>query len=228
MSCNCNNTCPLQAADEQHTAEAAAATDAAAESPKKPQAAAAGAAAQPAAEGATAAQVAAAQQAAELPPASEAAAEEEMAAAQPLAAKPAADAQAVVQTAEAAEYEGAAKVAAEVQAAVDAALMAAQLPTAEAQPAAIKMLPTDAMHLGTDEMAAAPAMAMAVSPADTERWDVDADDDIVCDSDDATQVWLRAVLLHCIMPPPLSNAPQPRGKACKKPKGATVAECNRS
>ena len=173
-------------------------------------------------------QAAAAKQAAEQSPASEAAAEEEMAATQPLAAKPAADAQAVVETAEAAEREGAAKVAAEVQAAVDAALMAAQLPAAEVQPAAVKAMPLDAAHLGTDELAAAPAMAKAASPADTERWDVDADDDIVCDSDDASQVWLRAVLLHCILPPPLSNAPQPRGDACKKPKGATVAECNRS
>jgi hypothetical protein len=173
-------------------------------------------------------QAAAAKQAAELSPSSEAAAEEETTAAQPLAAKPAADAQAVVRTAEAAEREGAAKVAAEVQAAVDAALMAAQLPAAEAQPAAVKTMPLDAMHLGTDEMAAAPAMAKVVSPADTERWDVDADDDIVCDSDDATQVWLRTVVFQCITPPSLSNAPRPRGNACKKSKGATVAECNRS
>jgi hypothetical protein len=125
-----------------------------------------------------------------------------MAAAQPLAAKPAADAQAVVQTAEAAEREGAAKVAAEVQAAVDAALMAAQLPEAEAQPAAIKTTPLDVMHLGTDGLAVAPAMAKAVSPVDTERWDVDADDDIICDSDDATQVWLccRIPLHHATFP----------------------------
>jgi hypothetical protein len=114
-----------KAADVQHTAEAAAATDAAAESPKKQQVAAATAAAQSAAEGATAVQAAAAKQAAELSPASETAAEERLAVTQPLATKPAADAQAVVQTTEAAEREGAAKVAAEVQAAVDAALMAA-------------------------------------------------------------------------------------------------------
>jgi hypothetical protein len=53
------------------------------------------------------------------------------------------------------------------------------------------------MHLGTNELAAAPAVAKAVSPADTERWDVDADDDIVCDSDDATQELTEA-------PPPCS------------------------
>ena len=124
----------------------------------------------------------------------------------------------------------AAKQAAEQSPASEAAAeeeMAATQPLA-AKPAAVKTMPLDAAHLGTDELAAAPAMAKAASPADTERWDVDADDDTVCDSDDASQVWLRAVLLHCILPPPLSNAPQPRGDACKKPKGATVAECNRS